>query len=88
MPLLILMKMVLPLQGTSVVSPIIPLAIVIYLAYLVARTSKTNLLQNHPCLFVMTFGFMAAKVTFKLVVSFVRLSTHYSTFTSTFSHMF
>ncbi|KAL9955806.1 hypothetical protein ACROYT_G037189 [Oculina patagonica] len=54
--------------GTSVISPLFPIAVMIYMAYLTARTSSTNLFQKHPCLFVMAFGMACSKITIKLVV--------------------
>ena len=40
----------------------------LYMAYLTARTSSTNLFQRHPCLFVLAFGMACSKITIKLVV--------------------
>lgn len=54
--------------GTSVLSPLFPIAVVLYMAYLTARTSSTNLFQRHPCLFVMAFGMACSKISIKLVV--------------------
>lgn len=54
--------------GTSVLSPLFPIAVMLYMAYLTARISSTNLFQKHPCLFVMAFGMACSKITIKLVV--------------------
>ena len=56
------------LQGTSVLSPLFPIAVMLYMAYHTARMSSTNLFQKHPCLFVMAFGMACSKITIKLVV--------------------
>jgi len=60
-------------QGTSVLSPLFPIAAMTYMAYLTARTSSTGLLQKHPCLFVMAFGMACSKISIKLVVCIERL---------------
>lgn len=57
------------LQGTSVLSPCIPIAIVIGAAIIIFKKSTTNLVQNNPCLYLLTFGIIIAKITNKLVVS-------------------
>ncbi|KAK2569327.1 Cholinephosphotransferase 1 [Acropora cervicornis] len=54
-------------QGTSVLSPLFPIAFMLYLAYLTARTSSTSIFQKHTCLFVMAFGLACSKITIKLV---------------------
>lgn len=54
--------------GTSVLSPLFPIAFMLYLAYLTARTSSTSIFQKHTCLFVMAFGLACSKITIKLVV--------------------
>lgn len=54
--------------GTSVLSPLFPIAAMLYMAYLTARTSSTSVFQKHPCLFVMAFGLACSKITIKLVV--------------------
>ena len=50
-------------------SPLFPIAFMLYLAYLTARTSSTSIFQKHTCLFVMAFGLACSKITIKLVVS-------------------
>lgn len=62
------------LQGTSVLSPFIPIAIVIVPAFIIFQKSVTNLVQNHPCLYLLTFGLIIAKITNKLVVRCTSLS--------------
>lgn len=55
-------------QGTSVLSPLFPIAAMLYMAYLTATTSSTSVFHKHPCLFVMAFGMACSKITIKLVV--------------------
>ncbi|XP_048584730.1 cholinephosphotransferase 1-like [Nematostella vectensis] len=57
------------IAGTSVVSPLFPITIVLYMAYTTAKTSRSSLFLRYPCLFVMAYGLMCAKVTIKLVVA-------------------
>lgn len=57
------------LQGTSVLSPIIPLSLVIVPAFIIWKKSEQNLYENHPVLYIFAFGLVAAKVTNRLVVS-------------------
>lgn len=56
-------------QGTSVLSPSIPLSLVILPAFIIAQKSPENIFNEHPSLYVMSFGLVAAKITNKLVVS-------------------
>jgi len=55
--------------GSSVVSPIIPLSFVILPSFYIAYHSQANILENHPILFIMTYGIMASKATNKLIVA-------------------
>ncbi|RWS04082.1 cholinephosphotransferase 1-like isoform X2 [Dinothrombium tinctorium] len=55
--------------GTSVLSPFIPIAVVVIPAFIIYQKSPTNLYENHPCLYLITFGFVIAKVTNKLVIA-------------------
>jgi len=55
--------------GTSVLSPCIPIAIVIVSATMIYKKSTTNLVQNNPCLYLLTFGIIIAKITNKLVIA-------------------
>ncbi|XP_075212579.1 choline/ethanolaminephosphotransferase 1 bbc isoform X2 [Lycorma delicatula] len=55
--------------GTSVLSPVIPLSLVIVPAYIICRKSVENVYENHPSLYIMAFGLVAAKVTNRLVVA-------------------
>uniref|UniRef100_A0A1B6LPJ3 Cholinephosphotransferase 1 n=1 Tax=Graphocephala atropunctata TaxID=36148 RepID=A0A1B6LPJ3_9HEMI len=55
--------------GTSVLSPVIPLSLVVLPAFIIWRKSEQNLYENNPCLYVIAFGLVAAKVTNRLVVA-------------------
>ncbi|GFT47327.1 hypothetical protein NPIL_537981 [Nephila pilipes] len=55
--------------GTSVLSPSIPIGIVIILAITIYQKSTENIYEIHPCLYILAFGIVAAKVTNKLVVA-------------------
>ncbi|KAH0558195.1 cholinephosphotransferase 1 isoform X5 [Cotesia glomerata] len=55
--------------GTSVLSPIIPFSLVVVPAYIIYRKSADQVYQNHPALYILSFGMVAAKVTNRLVVA-------------------
>ncbi|XP_072537328.1 choline/ethanolaminephosphotransferase 1a [Salminus brasiliensis] len=57
------------IAGTSVLSPAFHIAVVISLALLTYKMSSERLFQTHPCLYVLTFGFVSAKITNRLVVA-------------------
>lgn len=61
------------LQGTSVLSPVIPLSLVVVPAFIIWKKSEQNLYENHPVLYIFAFGLVAAKVTNRLVVSSIYL---------------
>lgn len=56
-------------QGTSVLSPFLHIGSVIALAVMIYKKSAVQLFEKHPCLYILTFGFVSAKITNKLVVS-------------------
>lgn len=56
-------------QGTSVISPVIPLLAVVLSAFIISQKSVDRVFETHPSLYIITFGMVAAKVTNKLVVS-------------------
>ena len=60
-------------QGTSVLSPIIPFSFVVVPAYIIYRKSAEHVYENHPALYILAFGMVAAKVTNRLVVSRILL---------------
>uniref|UniRef100_A0A069DT05 diacylglycerol cholinephosphotransferase n=1 Tax=Panstrongylus megistus TaxID=65343 RepID=A0A069DT05_9HEMI len=55
--------------GTSVLSPVIPLSLVIVPAFIICRKSTEHVYENHPVLYILAFGLVAAKVTNRLVVA-------------------
>ncbi|KAI9558213.1 hypothetical protein GHT06_014966 [Daphnia sinensis] len=55
--------------GTSVLSPAIPLGLVIVPAYIIACKSEEHIFEEHPSLYIIAFGLVIAKVTNRLVVA-------------------
>lgn len=55
-------------QGTSVLSPGLPIGIIIIPAIMIYKKSATNVFEKHPCLYTLMFGCVFAKVSQKLVV--------------------
>lgn len=55
--------------GTSVLSPSIPIALVVVPAFIIYQKSSTSIYENNPCLYIIAFGMVAAKVTNRLVVA-------------------
>lgn len=55
-------------QGTSVLSPIIPFSLVVIPAFIICQKSPDHIFENHPALYILAFGMVAAKVTNRLVV--------------------
>uniref|UniRef100_A0A1A9WIS2 diacylglycerol cholinephosphotransferase n=1 Tax=Glossina brevipalpis TaxID=37001 RepID=A0A1A9WIS2_9MUSC len=55
--------------GTSVLSPSIPLTLVILPAFIIAQKSPENIFVEHASLYIIAFGLVAAKVTNKLVIA-------------------
>ncbi|XP_018326705.1 cholinephosphotransferase 1 isoform X2 [Agrilus planipennis] len=60
--------------GTSVLSPIIPFSMVLVPAFIIYRKSIDHVYEEHPALYIMAFGIVAAKVTNKLVVAHMTVS--------------
>ncbi|XP_077516831.1 choline/ethanolaminephosphotransferase 1-like isoform X9 [Amblyomma americanum] len=56
-------------KGTSVLSPSIPIALVVVPAFIIYQKSTTSIYEHHPCLYIIAFGMVAAKVTNRLVVA-------------------
>lgn len=50
-------------------SPFLHIGSVIALAAMIYKKSAVQLFERHPCLYILTFGFVSAKITNKLVVS-------------------
>ncbi|XP_068275366.1 choline/ethanolaminephosphotransferase 1 isoform X1 [Nyctibius grandis] len=57
------------IAGTSVLSPFLHIGSVIVLAAMIYKKSAVQLFERHPCLYILTFGFVSAKITNKLVVA-------------------
>ncbi|XP_068125547.1 choline/ethanolaminephosphotransferase 1 [Hyperolius riggenbachi] len=57
------------IAGTSVLSPMLHIGTVIVLATMIYKKSAVQLFEKHPCLYILAFGFVSAKVTNKLVVA-------------------
>uniref|UniRef100_A0A8D0C4D1 Cholinephosphotransferase 1 n=1 Tax=Salvator merianae TaxID=96440 RepID=A0A8D0C4D1_SALMN len=57
------------IAGTSVLSPGLHIGLIITLAFMIYKKSTTHLFEKHPCLYVLTFGFVSAKITQKLVIA-------------------
>lgn len=57
------------IAGTSVLSPVLPIGILIGCAYYFWRNSTTAVFEHHPVLFVMSYGMSASKLSNKLVMS-------------------
>ncbi|GLH13298.1 cholinephosphotransferase 1 isoform X7 [Gryllus bimaculatus] len=56
-------------KGTSVLSPIIPFSLVVVPAFIIYRKSIEHVYEEHPALYILAFGMVAAKVTNRLVVA-------------------
>ncbi|XP_031569116.1 choline/ethanolaminephosphotransferase 1-like [Actinia tenebrosa] len=57
------------IAGTSVLSPLIPIAIMLYMSYYVAHKSPMKVFHNQPCLYFLAFGLAISKLSMKLVVA-------------------
>lgn len=55
--------------GTSILSPVIPFSLVVVPAFIIFQKSESDVYQNHPSLYILAFGMVAAKVTNRLVVA-------------------
>ncbi|XP_071056749.1 choline/ethanolaminephosphotransferase 1 isoform X4 [Onthophagus taurus] len=56
-------------KGTSVLSPIIPFSAVLLPAFIIYKKSVDHIYEEHPALYILAFGMVAAKVTNRLVVA-------------------
>lgn len=56
------------IQGTSVISPILPFLAVVLPAFIISEKSTDEIFEKYTSLYVLAFGMVAAKVTNKLVV--------------------
>ncbi|XP_051664714.1 choline/ethanolaminephosphotransferase 1 isoform X1 [Manacus candei] len=57
------------IAGTSVLSPFLHIGAVLALAVMIYKKSAVQLFERHPCLYILTFGCVSAKITNKLVVA-------------------
>jgi hypothetical protein len=55
--------------GTSILSPMLPFMLIVIPAYVIAIKSKSHIYEQHPVLYLMTFGLLFAKITNKLVIA-------------------
>ncbi|KAH8405572.1 hypothetical protein KR215_002921 [Drosophila sulfurigaster] len=55
--------------GTSVLSPSIPLTLVVLPALIIAQKSPENIFTEHASVYILAFGMVAAKITNKLVIA-------------------
>ena len=55
------------LQGSSTIFPVIPIGLTLLLQVVIANKSAVFL--DHPCLYLLAFGVVTAKVTILVVVS-------------------
>ncbi|XP_046886571.1 choline/ethanolaminephosphotransferase 1-like [Hypomesus transpacificus] len=63
--------------GTSVLSPFFHIGTVITLAIMIYKKSSVQLFEKHPCLYILAFGLVSAKITNKLVVAHMTKSEMY-----------
>ncbi|RMC03793.1 hypothetical protein DUI87_19546 [Hirundo rustica rustica] len=57
------------LAGTSVLSPFLHIGSLIASAAMIYKKPAVQLFERHLCLYILTFGFVAAKITNQLVVA-------------------
>ncbi|XP_076470980.1 cholinephosphotransferase 1-like [Babylonia areolata] len=55
--------------GTSTIFPVFPVALVMGVGVMVAVQSPSQLLENHPCLYLLAFGMLLVKIINRLVVA-------------------
>ncbi|KAF5901654.1 cholinephosphotransferase 1 [Clarias magur] len=54
---------------TSVLSPGLHIGLILTLAFIIFKKSSSQLFEHHPCLYILTFGTVIAKISNKLVVA-------------------
>ncbi|XP_006633193.2 cholinephosphotransferase 1 [Lepisosteus oculatus] len=54
---------------TSVLSPGLPIGLILTLAFMIFKKSSSQVFERHPCLYILTFGLVIAKISNKLVVA-------------------
>ncbi|XP_038051111.1 cholinephosphotransferase 1-like isoform X2 [Patiria miniata] len=62
---------------TSVIAPALHIGFIILLAVIIKQKSHTGLYENQPCIYLLMFGTVAAKITNKLVVAHMSQSVVY-----------
>ncbi|RMB89627.1 hypothetical protein DUI87_33991 [Hirundo rustica rustica] len=65
------------IAGTSVLSPFLHIGSVIALAAMIYKKSTVQLFERHLCLYILTFGFVSAKITNQLVAAHMTKSEMY-----------
>ncbi|XP_068133068.1 cholinephosphotransferase 1 isoform X1 [Hyperolius riggenbachi] len=63
--------------GTSVLTPGLHIGLVLTLGLMIYIKSTTDLFLSHPALYTLTFGFVSAKITIKLVLAHMTKSELY-----------
>uniref|UniRef100_A0A4W4GQS7 Cholinephosphotransferase 1 n=1 Tax=Electrophorus electricus TaxID=8005 RepID=A0A4W4GQS7_ELEEL len=54
---------------TSVLSPGLHISLILCLAFIIFKKSSSRLFEQHPCLYILAFGMVIAKISNKLVVA-------------------
>uniref|UniRef100_A0A8C5BS29 Cholinephosphotransferase 1 n=1 Tax=Gadus morhua TaxID=8049 RepID=A0A8C5BS29_GADMO len=62
---------------TSVLSPGLHIGLILTLAFIIFKKSSSQLFENHPCLYLLAFGLVIAKISNKLVVAHMTKSELY-----------
>lgn len=62
---------------TSVLSPGLHIGLILLLAFIIFKKSSSELFENHPCLYLLAFGLVIAKISNKLVVAHMTKSELY-----------
>ncbi|XP_063909556.1 choline/ethanolaminephosphotransferase 1-like [Zophobas morio] len=55
--------------GTNALSPAIPLLIIVVFTFIIWQQSAEHIYEEHPCLFILTFGLATSKVCNSLMVA-------------------
>ncbi|KAK3757089.1 hypothetical protein RRG08_046713 [Elysia crispata] len=55
--------------GTSTIFPVFPIMSVVVLAIIIQQKSPSMVFENHPCVYLLAFGLLSAKITNRLVVA-------------------
>lgn len=62
---------------TSVLTPGMHIGLILTLAFIIFKKSSSQLFELHPCLYILTFGMVIAKISNKLVVAHMTKSELY-----------